>query len=209
MKIRNTILTAAVIAASIIVVILTTNDSAAAWSPEAKRTAGRVAGPESNVTTKRNFLSSLTTGTAASGVYDLSFRVFRNGVFEPVSSLPVLSAEMILMAHVEDASGNPAQSGTVTFEYCSYKGRPPGDIDNPDEAPKEACDAGTATWDRLGRASIGTCLGHQLPGTACAFFGVVRIPRDVGFRFKYAGPRRGGVDSGMSDELDFTWTAAL
>ena len=207
MKTRNTVLTAAVIAASIILVILTANDSAAAWSPESKRTAGLV-GSESNVRTERSFLSSLTTGTVVPGLYDLSFRVFRNGVFEPVSSLPVLSSEMILMAHVEDASGNPAQNGTVTFEYCSYKGRPPGDIDNPDEAPKEACDAGTATWDRLGRASIGTCLGHQLPGSACVFFGVVRIPRDVGFRFKYAG-RRGGVDSGMSGEANFTWTAAL
>jgi hypothetical protein len=209
MKTRNTILATAVIAASIIFLILTTNDSAAAWSLEGKRTTRLVTGVAGNVMAESDFIDSLTARTAVAGVYDLSFRVFRNGVFEPVSSLPVLSAEMILMAQVADTSGNPAQNGTVTFEYCSYKGIPPGDIDNPDEAPKEACDARTATWDRLGRANIGSCLGHQLPGTACVFFGIVRIPRDVGFRFKYAGPRRGGVDSGMSDELDFTWTAAL
>ena len=198
---------AAVIAAFTIFLTFTTTDSAAAWTPNAKPTERLVTGSDRDLRTGRDFLSSLASGMAVPGVYDLSFRVFRNGVFEPVSSLPVLSQEMILMAHVEDASGNPAQNGTVTFEYCSYRGRPPGDIENADEAPKEACDAGTATWDRLGRASIGTCLGHPLPGTTCAFFGVVQIPRDVGFRFKYAG-RRGGVDSGMSGAANFTWTTS-
>lgn len=203
MKNRIKPLNLVVFAASIMFLILATHNTAATQSLDAT-TPG-----VSNVTIEeRDFLSSLRPVPAVPGVYDLSFRVFRNGVFEPVSSLPVLSEEMIVMAHVEDTSGNPAQSGTVTFEYCSYKGVPSGDIDNPDEAPKEACDAGKATWDRLGRATIGTCLGHPLPGTACVFFGIVRIPRDVGFRFKYAG-RRGGVDSGMSGAANFTWTAAF
>lgn len=202
MKNRIKPLNLVVFAASIMFLILATHNTAATQSLDAT-TPG-----VSNVTIEeRDFLSSLRPVPAVPGVYDLSFRVFRNGVFEPVSSLPVLSEEMIVMAHVEDTSGNPAQSGTVTFEYCSYKGVPSGDIDNPDEAPKEACDAGIATWDRLARASVGTCLGHQLPGTACAFFGVVQIPRDVGFRFKYAG-RRGGVANGMSGAANFTWTAA-
>lgn len=208
MEIRIRSFNAAVIAASIILLILVTSDNAAAWPLEAKRIESLFAGSDRDLRTGKDLLRSLSTGMAVPGVYDLSFRVFRNGVFVPVSSLPVLSEEMILMANVEDASGNPAQNGTVTFEYCSYKGTPPGDIDNPDEAPKEACDAGKATWDRLGRATIGTCLGHPLPGTACVFFGIVRIPRDVGFRFKYAG-RRGGVDSGMSGAANFTWTAAF
>ena len=198
------------IAASIIFLILTANDSAAAWRLEAKQSPGLVASPVSNVTSETDFLNSLTTGATIPGIYELSFIASQGGVLVPVVSLPVLSQELILMAHVEDTNGNPAQAGTVTFEYCSYKGGPPNDINRADEAPKEACDAGIATWDRLARRNIaGSCPSSLGPGNACLNFGIVRIPRDVGFRFKFAGPRRGGVDSGMSDELNFTWTAAL
>jgi len=58
---------------------------------------------------------------AAPGVYDLSFNVFQNGTYQEVSSLPVKSQELILKAYVTDSSGYPAQKGTVTFEYCSYR----------------------------------------------------------------------------------------
>lgn len=200
MKTRITSFSSAVIAASIIFLTVTMSNSL-----EAKPIAGAVVNTAGNIRTERNFLSPLGE-MAVPGVYDLSFRVYRNGVLEAVSSLPVLSEEMILVAHVEDTNGNPAQGGTVNFEYCSYKGRPPNDIDRADEAPKEACDAGIATWDRLGRVSIGTCPG--LPGSGCLVFGIVQNPRDVGFRFKYSG-RRGGVDSGMSGAANFSWTSPL
>ena len=43
------------------------------------------------------------------GVYDLSFTVLRNGVWEPVTTLPVLSEELYLVAHVyEQGTGAPA-----------------------------------------------------------------------------------------------------
>src|SRR5262245_50512792 len=80
------------------------------------------------------------------GKYELKF--LANG--REVSSLPVDDGELILQAHVTDSSGQPAQSGRVTFEYCSFKKLPPNDINRPDEAPSSACTAlnPTAAWDR-------------------------------------------------------------
>lgn len=144
--------------------------------------------------------------TPSVGSYELYFHGWRNGVLEPVSSLPVLSDELILRAFIYDAFGVPAQSGTAVFEYCSYKGRPPNDIERADEAPKEACDAGLASWKRLRSVdvSIPSCPGFGI-GNACMNFGIVRIPRDVGFRFRFSGRRR-DIDPGVSEAANFTWT---
>jgi hypothetical protein len=146
--------------------------------------------------------------SAPAGIYQLSFNVTGLGVLEPVLTLPVLSREMILRAFVTDSSGVPVQTGAVTFEYCSYKGGPPNDITRADEAPKEACDTPTASWARLSTVKVdaGSCLGLGV-GNACRFFGVVRIPRDVGFRFRYAA-QRSGIADGISEAVNFTWTAA-
>jgi len=203
MKTKIMRLNAVTIAASVMFLIFTTNDSGAAQSPE----HGLVAGAESNVRTEIDFVSSLTRRTAVPGLYDLSFRKYRgNGVLEPVSSLPAGGGPLVLFAHVEDTAGNPAQSGTVTFEYCG------------DYEPKETCDAGLAKWTRLNRMSIGSCYcptcgglpGYDPgPGNACLFvFGTGGVPAENGFRFKYAGSR-GGIDSGTSGAANFTWTPAL
>jgi hypothetical protein len=95
----------------------------------------------------------------------------------------------------------------VTFEYCSYKGGPPNDINRADEAPMEACTLGTASWARLTSMSVtsGRCPGLAA-GYACTNFGVVRVPRDVGFRFRYAS-QGSGIANGTSQAKDFTWTA--
>ena len=144
---------------------------------------------------------------AARGVYDLSFNVFHNGTYQEVSSLPVISQELILKAYVTDSAGLPAQKGSVTFEYCSYKGGPPNDITRADEAPKEACEQGTASWARLTSISVtaGRCpnLGT---GYACMNFGIVRIPRDVGFRISYQ-PQGSGIPAGMTEPENFSWVA--
>jgi hypothetical protein len=142
------------------------------------------------------------------GVYDLSFRVWRGGALVDVSTLFVSSDELILQAHVTDGTGAPAQKGTVTFEYCSYKGGPPNDIARADEAPKEACEAGSATWARLAGISVsaGRCPTLGV-GYACYTFGVVRIPRDVGFRFSYS-PQGSGIAAGTSASENFTWVEA-
>jgi hypothetical protein len=143
---------------------------------------------------------------AAAGVYDLSFNVIQAGTLQPVTTLPVSSQELILLAHVADAAGNPAQKGSVTFEYCSYKKGPPNQLSNPDEAPSSACADGSAAWARLGSRSIGFggCPGLQ-PGEVCWPFGIVQIPRTVGFRFTYSSQGSGIATSTTAPE-DFTWT---
>lgn len=141
------------------------------------------------------------------GVYELSFNVFRNRTYQEVSSLPVSSQELILKAYVSDSSGRAAKAGSVTFEYCSYKGRPPNDIERADEAPMEACAEGSADWARLASLSVttGSCptLGT---GYACVNFGIVRIPREVGFRIRYE-PQGSGIAAGMTEPKNFTWVA--
>ena len=144
---------------------------------------------------------------AVPGLYDLSFNTFNGAVYTEVSSLPVSSAEMNLKAHVTDSLGSPAQQGSVTFEYCSYKGGPPNDIERADEAPKEACLTGAARWARLTSVSVteGSCppLG---PGYACMNFGIVQIPRDIGFRMRY-DPQRSAIAAATTVPENFTWTA--
>jgi|SRR6186997_883733 hypothetical protein len=145
-------------------------------------------------------------GGSAPGVYDLSFNVFSQRTYELVASLRVRSQELILMAHVTDGSGAAAQKGTATFEYCSYKGLPPGDTTRADEAPKEACEQGTAAWARLGSFAVDARSCPLLGvGYACVNFGIVGIPRTVGFRFRY-GSGGSAVASGISPARNFLWT---
>ena len=92
---------------------------------------------------------SAKPSAASPGIYTLTFLARVDGTLQEVTSLPVQTAELILKASVTSSAGSAAQSGTVTFEYCSYKGGPPNDINRADEAPKEACEQGTASWARL------------------------------------------------------------
>ena len=146
--------------------------------------------------------------SSSPGVYTLSFIARVDGTVQEVTSLPVLSTELNLKAYVTSNAGEPAQGGAVTFEYCSFKGGPRNDITRPDEAPKEACDQGGASWVRLTSLPVnaGTCpeLGT---GYACMNFGIVSIPRDIGFRFRYS-PQGSGIASGTSEATNFTWVPA-
>jgi len=151
---------------------------------------------------------SAKPSAATPGVYTLTFMASVDGTLQEVTSLPVQTAELILQASVTSSAGSAAQAGTVTFEYCSYKGGPPNDITRADEAPKEACEQGTASWARLTSLSVYPGLCPALgPGYACLTFGVVRLPRDVGFRFRYAS-QGSGIASGTSQPKNFTWTVA-
>ena len=134
---------------------------------------------------------------AAQGSYELSFYKSGPNGLEPVSTLSVLSEELILGAHVEDSAGFPAQKGNVTFQYCSLKGLPPNDITRADEAPSSECANGSAKWASLVTVPVNTS------GDAYMNFGLVRIPRTVGFRFQYKG--NGSIGSGTSAPADFTW----
>jgi hypothetical protein len=137
------------------------------------------------------------------GKYDLLFFTPTPSGLESVSSLPVCTPseceELVVNAHITDlSSGLPAQGGLVVFQYCSYKGLPPNDITRADEAPLEACADGTAKWASL------TVLKVNQSGDAFLDFGVVLIPRTVGFRVQYKG--QGGIENGVSDPKNFIWT---
>lgn len=132
---------------------------------------------------------------ATPGCYTLSF----SSRGQPVTTLVAGTAELNLLAHVDNCAGTPADRGSVTFQYCSYKGLPPNDITRADEAPASACAAGTAKWANLLSVSVNSS------GDAGMNFGVVIIPRTVGFRFKYS-VQGGSIASGVSSPVDFTWT---
>ena len=152
--------------------------------------------------------SATEARSSSPGTYTLSFMAHVDGGLQEVTSLPVSSAELILNAFVTNSSGQPAAGGTVTFEYCSFKGGPPNDITRADEAPKEACEQGGASWTRLRSVSVssGSC-GLLGTGYACLNFGVVAIPRDIGFRVRYS-PQGSGIASGASEAKNFTWVPA-
>ena len=138
----------------------------------------------------------------APGTYELGFfKVGAGGAFEPVTSLPLGGPELILGArvYVQGHPELPAQSGAVTFEYCSLKGGPANDPTRIDEAPLEACANGTGSWARLGTERVTSA------GEAYKFFGVVRFTPTIGFRFRYSD-QGSGVASGGSDPVNFNWT---
>jgi hypothetical protein len=155
------------------------------------------------------FVAGSLSAQPVPGSYDLSFFKLVSGVLEPVSSLPVCNLsvpseceELILNAHIkEDSSGLPAQGGVAIFQYCSFKGLPPNDITRADEAPSAACETGSATWANLAALKVNES------GDAYLNFGIVLIPRTVGFRFKYIG-QGSGIEKGTSTPMDFTWVPA-
>lgn len=89
----------------------------------------------------------------------------------------------------------------MTFQYCSLKGFPLNDITRADEAPSSACTTGAGKWANLATLPV------DVSGNAYLDFGIVLIPRTIGFRFRYAG-QRSGIANGTSDPRDFTWVSA-
>ena len=155
--------------------------------------------PTSPGSTLEPSLSGATSAARAvlvPGTYTLTF--LHRGV--EVTTLPVLN-ELVLKARVTDSLGQPAQTGTVTFEYCSRRGGPPNDITRADEAPMAECAAGTATWKSLLRMAV------NQSGEAGMNFGFVRIPRTIGFRFRYQGGRHAGIADGIGGPADVVFTA--
>ncbi len=140
---------------------------------------------------------SARPGSGAPGEYELSF--LHNG--QSVQSLIVGRQELTLKARVLNATtGLPATDGTVTFQYCSRSGRKNNILDA-DEAPKVECDEGSARW-----ATVVSVQVNQ-NGEAFGGFGIVQIPRTIGFRFVFR-PEKSGIASGTSQHLDFTWESA-
>ena len=174
-------------------------------SPLAPGTAGDEAPrlmsavPASTGRTNADTSTALQAASTVAGSYELFF--ISGG--QIVATLPVCGAsscqELSLRAHVESIFG-PADRGTVTFQYCSFKGRPPNDITRADEAPSSACEVdGTGRWANLGSIRLKEARDVDMN------FGVVQIPRTVGFRFRYS-PQGGDIASGVSAAEDFIWT---
>ena len=95
--------------------------------------------------------------------------------------------ELVLIATVRQANGDVAQSGSVTFQYCS-KGPPRDDITDPDESAMAVCAGGAGSWAYVGIVPIGS------GGEARFNFGAVTVVTVIGFRYKYDGAG-GGVAS--------------
>ena len=105
------------------------------------------------------------------------------------------NGELILWAHIESAAGD-APDGVVVFQYCSYRGLPPNDITQPDEAPSSACADGSGRWRNLNaRVAVDT------NGDAFLNFGVIQVVNTIGFRYSYS--RGSVVANGGADPEDW------
>ena|SRR5687768_14023700 len=151
-------------------------------------------------TASDDFAVDLARVASVPGSYELSF--WHRG--EEVLTLTTGGPELVLKAHVQQlVSGAPAQSGSVTFEYCSRKGGPSNDITRADELPSSECQPGGAgSWARLQTVNL------SVSGDALIGFGFVTIPRTIGFRFRYSA-RKSGIADGVSAARDFTWVAPV
>lgn len=120
--------------------------------------------------------TALARPQQAPGQYDIEFR---------------WSGELAVIAHVRDAEGAAPTGGSVTFQYCSLKGLPPGDITQPDEAPASACADGSGRWRNLLRANLDDS------GDVGMGFGVVSVVTVIGFRITYS-PQGSNVAAGSA-----------
>lgn len=110
----------------------------------------------------------------------------------PVTSLPVSDPSMRIRVHVEDASGQPAESGFVLYEMCMTGGR------NGTARPSADCANGLARWTRWIDAEI-------IPGgNTYAGIDIVHNPCTIGFRMTFHGSKT--IASKQLGPFDFSWT---
>ena len=138
--------------------------------------------------------SPVAPGTAPNGAGGPSLAA-RGVAGSYVLTFVTSGSELVLKAHVQEAiSGEPAQSGTATFQVCLLKGGPTLQMTPLPSA--ECASGGSGSWVRLGRVPV------NASGDALLNFGVAPAFTTVGFRFLYAGVR-GGVASGVIAPVDF------
>lgn len=127
---------------------------------------------------------------ASAGTYAIIFLKETNSGLAPAADAEPVGTYLVLKSQITDGNGNPAETGTVTYEVCSVKGG---------YAPSAACASGSGTWKRYYASSVDSV--GSLVG-----FGACSTPRSIGFRVSYGG-KRGGIASGVSAARDFTWTS--
>ena len=131
--------------------------------------------------------SNTTVLAANTGLYELSFDT--TGPVPLTNNRLPVGQELVLKAHVEDSSGNPAQRGEVIFQDCEVKNSP---------APSAACNSGSGVWTHVFQMSV------DASGNASVDYGFISIPDTIGFRFRYLG-QGSGIANGASAPGDVTW----
>ena len=131
--------------------------------------------------------SNTTVLAANTGLYELSFDT--TGPVPLTNNRLPVGQELVLKAHVEDSSRNPAKRGSVIFQDCEVMNHP---------APFEKCNSGSGTWSFISTMSVNT------NGNAEVDYGFISIPDTIGFRFRYLG-QGSGIANGASAPGDVTW----
>jgi hypothetical protein len=131
--------------------------------------------------------STVLAANTVPGLYELSFDT--TGPVPLTNNRLPVGQELVLKAHVQDASGNPAQRGEVIFQDCEVKNSP---------GPSAACDSGSGVWAHVFQMSV------DASGNASVDYGFVSTPRTIGFRFRYLG-QGSSIANGVSNSGDVTW----
>ena len=125
---------------------------------------------------------------APAGFYTMKF--LHNG--QEVTTLPAGSgvSNMIVKVHVEDSDHQPAQSGSVLYEVCTYKSTGKA-------APSAACAEGTARWRRHVNVTV------NRNGDTFAGVDIVTVACVMGWRATYSGSAT--IAPRTLTPADFVW----
>jgi hypothetical protein len=136
-------------------------------------------------------------GPSTGLAYETTLAQPSQGGYE-ISFLPTISGlGVVLVAYVTDAAGNPAESGTAVFQYCSLHRQP---------APSTDCEAGSGSWVFWGRAGIiPSSSDPELVGHALMTYDLAPAAgTTIGFRFRYLG-QGSEIANGVSAPADHTF----
>jgi hypothetical protein len=127
---------------------------------------------------------------AIPGSYAIHFlKETRTGLMAAADT-EVVGTYLVLQSEIRDYAGNLAETGTVTYEYCSLNGN---------YAPSSSCTGGSGRWKRWASGPVD-------PAGLRYGFGSCSTPRTIGFRVKYSS-QGGAIANGISAARDFTWAA--
>jgi hypothetical protein len=113
---------------------------------------------------------------------------------QEVTTLPAGPYEVshiLVKVHVEDLNHQPAQSGSVLYELCTYKATGKA-------APISACADGTARWKRHVNVTVNST------GDTWAGVDSVRVACIMGWRATYSGNLT--IAPGTMGPVNFVWT---